>query len=145
MRRSISVVGVCVSLAAFAGCAGSSTGSPAAPAALAAASGSAASVSGQQISVDPTALFLGCPPSTGTVTASTNFAGVIAAAVDANHCSVSPAQQDAVVTAGSGGAKRATFTVTATAGHSCNVTLTDKKGNTVTVHVDVFFDGSCLL
>src|SRR6266404_5244972 len=142
MRQLISVVLGCVSLAVLSPCAGSSTGSPA-PTTVAATSTGSASASGQQISVDPTVLFLGCTPSSGTVTASTNFAGAITAAVDSpNSCSVSPGSQDA---GGSGGTKRATFTITATNSNGCTVTFTDKKGNTAAVHVVPSVTGSCFI
>jgi hypothetical protein len=131
---------------AMAGCAGSPTASIA-PTALGAAAGggsTVASLAGQQISVDQAVVSVGCFfPSSGSFTASTNFDGVITAVSDApDRCTVSPASQEPVVTPGSGGTKRATFTVTATNLRGCTVTVTDKKGHTATVIVAPNYEAS---
>ena len=142
MRRLMWAV-VCVSVAALSACAGPGA-SPAAPDPTAAAS--TASVTGQQLSVSPSQLFVGCFfPTTGTITASTNFAGPITATVAGDgRCSVS-ASQDATVTPGGGGMKSATFTVTVTDFGRCTVTLTDKKGSVATVPVFIEASGSCFI
>ena len=105
--------------------------------------GAASLVAGQQISVTPTFRLFGCfePLVPVTVTATTNFAGLITTSIDnPNGCTVSPGSQEAVATPGNGGAKSAIFTITPTLG--CTVTFTDKKGNTATAVTFVQDSGS---
>jgi hypothetical protein len=103
-------------------------------------------VAGQALTVTPTSRHFDClnPVVPVTVTASTNFAGPITAVRDnPEGCAISSGSEDAVVTPGSGGTKRATFIVTPTYG--CTVTFTDKKGNTAKLVTSVDQSGgSCI-
>ncbi len=90
------------------------------------------------LTATPTALALVLPSSAaGTVTARVQFVGVITASTsDAACATVSPLDLPATKPPGSS-VYVATFTVTGEAPGSCTVTLTDKRGGTATVQVQV--------
>ena len=90
------------------------------------------------LTATPTSLTLVIPTTeTGTVTARVQFVGTITATTsDAACATVSPLSLPATKPAGSS-VYVATFTVTRQAPGSCTVTLTDKRGGTATVQVQV--------
>jgi Tol biopolymer transport system component len=91
------------------------------------------------LSATPGTLSLRIPTGTasGTVTARVQFVGVITASTsDAACATVSPLSLPATKPAGSS-VYVATFTITAAGPGDCTVTLTDKRGGTATVQVQV--------
>ena len=91
------------------------------------------------LTATPTQLAFTLPPGTSaTVTARVQYVGVITAqSSDATGCaSVAPTSVPATKPPGSS-QYVATFTVTPVAVGSCTITLTDKKGQTVTIPVSV--------
>ena len=102
------------------------------------------------LTATPGSLSFLIPSSTsGTVTARVQFTGVITASTsDAACATVSPLSLPATKPAGSS-VYVATFTVTAAGAGDCTITLTDKRGGTATVQVQVSdpppTDGSRLL
>ena len=128
----------------LAGCASSTPGNPSAltgPTSI-----GANQEAGQALSLDQTHRHFDCihPIVPVVVTASTNFAGLITTTIDdPAGCTLSPASQEAVTTPGSGGTKRATFTVNVIYG--CTITFADKKGNTATLVTSYDASGSSCL
>ena len=90
------------------------------------------------LTASPTSLGLVIPSAaTGTVTATVQFTGLITATTsDASCATASPLSLPATKPPGSS-VYVATFTVTAQAVGTCTITLTDKRGGTATVQVQV--------
>ena len=111
---------------------------PTGPETLAPARGGTPGSGAAPLTATPTSLALVIPSApTGTVTARVQFTGVITASTsDAACATVSPLSLPATKPAGSS-VYVATFTVTGEAPGSCTITLTDKRGGTAAVQVQV--------
>lgn len=111
---------------------------PTEPGSLDAARGGNPGSNATPLTASPTSLALLIPSTTtGTVTARVQFVGVITSSTsDAACATVSPLSLPATKPAGSS-VYVATFTITAVEQGNCTITLTDKRGGTATVQVQV--------
>lgn len=141
---SISSISAIAMIAGLTACGGSNAGIPrtaasaAQPAKTTEAAVSTVSA-GQAVSVAPSSLtFANRLAAAQVFTARQNFEGTQTAVSSDPECAtVDPGSASPSVTPEQGGTKIATFTVTAQSAGNCTITITDKKGNTATVHVSV--------